>query len=67
MFVIKTTNSEKIASSLVEILINRVKFIYSEKATNFCEIFPLLLTTYIQSKEGEYFAKFFDLLRINEL
>ena len=38
MFVIKTTNSEKIASSLVEILINRVKFIYSEKATNFCEI-----------------------------
>ena len=67
MFVIKTTNSEKIASSLVEILINRVKFIYSEKATNFCEIFPLLLTTYIQSKEGEYFAKFFGLLRINEL
>ena len=44
MFVIKTTNSEKIASSLVEILINRVKFIYSEKATKFCEIFPLLLT-----------------------
>ena len=67
MFVIKTTNSEKIASSLVEILINRVKFIYSEKATNFCEIFPLLLTTYIQSKEGEYFAEFFDLLIINEL
>ena len=24
---------------------DRVKFIYSEKATKFCEIFPLLLTT----------------------
>jgi hypothetical protein len=32
-----------------------LKFIYSEKATKFCEIFPLLLTTvrYIQSKVGK--------------
>ena len=27
-----------------------LKFIYSEKATKFCEIFPLLLTTYIKSE-----------------
>ena len=32
-------------STLVSQLPSRVKFIYSEKATKFCEIFPLLLTT----------------------
>ena len=32
-----------------------VNFIYSEKATKFCEIFPLLLTvcTVVKSKEGD--------------
>ena len=45
-----------------------LKFIYSEKATKFCEIFPLLLTvcTAVKSK-GEDFAKFCGLLRIYEL
>ena len=39
---------------MVEFLIHCVlKFIYSEKATKFCEIFPLLLTvcTVVKSKE----------------
>ena len=48
----------------------RVKFIYSEKATKFCEIFPLLLTvcTVVKSKgknsqnfvafSEEYFEEF---------
>ena len=46
-----------------------VKFIYSEKATKFCEIFPLLLTacTVLSQKQGEDFAKFCGLLRIYEL
>jgi hypothetical protein len=35
----------------------QVKFIYSEKATKFCEIFPLLLTQYIQSKVRGRFCK----------
>ena len=47
-----------------------VKFIYSEKATKFCEIstLPLTGTTEDKSKEetGD-FAKFCDLLRIYEL
>ena len=35
-----------------------LKFIHSEKATKFCEIFPLLLTTqYIQSKVRGRFRK----------
>ena len=42
-----------------------LKFIYYEKATKFCEIFPLLLTTTL--KLGEDFAKFCGLLRIYEL
>ena len=62
MFVIKTTNSEKIASSLVEILINRVKFIYSEKATNFCKI-----STVDLSYDGDLIKKNCGLLRIYEL
>ena len=33
-----------------EISILQIKFIYSKKATKFCEIFTLLLTTVIQSK-----------------
>ena len=42
-----------------------VKFIYSEKATIFCEIFPLLLTvcTVVKSK-GQIAQKFCGLLRI---
>ena len=45
-----------------------VKFIYFEKVTKFCEIFPLLLTrcTAVE-KKGEGFAKFCGLLRIYEL
>ena len=41
-----------------------VKFIYSEKATKFWEIFFLLLTTV---RTGEDFAKFYGLFRIYEL
>ena len=44
-----------------------VKFIYSEKATKFCEIFPLLLTQYVlqfsrqpQFHETESLVHFFD-------
>ena len=46
----------------------QIKFIYSEKATKFCEIFPLTFdySTYSQ-KLGEDFAKFCGLLRIYEL
>ena len=43
-----------------------LKFIYSEKATKFCEIYPLLLTVCTVVKE-EDFAKNFGLLRIYEL
>ena len=45
-----------------------VKFIYSEKATKFYEIFTLLLTGlnwhYIRQKYGGDFTKFYGLLRI---
>ena len=41
-----------------------LKFIYSEKATKFCEIFTLFLSFVVL---GEDFAKFCDLLRIYEL
>ena len=46
----------------------KVKFIYSEKATKFCEIFPLLLTvcTAVKSK-GKSLQKICGLLRIYEL
>ena len=44
-----------------------VKFIYSEKATKFCEIFTLLLSYVVLVKKGEYFAKFCGVLRIYEL
>ena len=43
-----------------------LKFIYSEKATKFGEIFTLLLF-YLVPGEGEDFAKFFGLHRIYEL
>ena len=46
--------------------ITYLKFIYSEKATKFCEIFTLLFTgiKYIGQKQGEDIAKFCGLLRI---
>ena len=45
-----------------------VKFIYSEKATKFCEIFPLLLTTVHTAKsKGKISQIFCGLLRIHEL
>ena len=46
----------------------QLKFILSEKATKFCEIFTLLLTicTVVKSKV-EDFAKFCGLLRIYEV
>ena len=45
-----------------------LKFMYSEKATKFCEIFPLLLTVRtVCQKKAEYFANFCGLLRIYEL
>ena len=46
-----------------------LKFIYSEKATTFCEIFILLLTgtKYVGQKRGEDFAKFCGSLRMYEL
>ena len=45
-----------------------IKFIYSEKATKFCEIFPFLLTvcTVVKSK-GKFSQNFCGLLRIYEL
>ena len=46
-----------------------VKFIYSEKATKFCEIstVDLTVTTFIGQIYGGDFAKFCGLLRIYEL
>ena len=47
---------------------NKVKFIYSEKATKFCEIFHIRFDRYyIWQIYGGDFAKFCDLLRIYEL
>ena len=43
-----------------------LKFIYSEKATKFCEIFTFVLCSASQ-KKGEDFAKFCGLLRTYEL
>ena len=45
--------------------IPKLKFIYSEKAKKFCEIFALLLSYVVPVKED--FAKFCGLLRIYEL
>ena len=44
-----------------------VKFIYSEKATKFCEIFTLILTVCTVVKSKVKIAKFCGLLRIYEL
>ena len=44
-----------------------IKFVYSEKAKKFCEIFTLLLTTVHSQKKGEDFARFFGLFSIYEL
>ena len=45
-----------------------LKFIYSEKAARFCEIFPLLLTTVHRVKSKvEDFTKFCALLRIYKI
>ena len=45
-----------------------LKFIYSEKATKFCEIFTSLLSTvYLQTKVRGRFCKICGLLRIYEL
>ena len=45
-----------------------LKFIYSEKATKFCEIFTLLLSYVVPVKSKvKIFAKFCGLLRIHEL
>ena len=46
-----------------------LKFIYSEKATKYCEIFLSLLSTGVHSdkSKGGDFAKFCGLLRIYEL
>ena len=44
-----------------------LKFIYSEKATKFCEIFPLLLTVCTVVKSKEKISQNFGLLRIYEL
>ena len=56
-------------TQFIQEILNRLdslKFIYSENATKFCEIFTLLLTGTTQDK-GEDFAKFCGLLRIYEL
>ena len=49
-------------SPLITVYIRTVKFIYSEKATKFCEIFPLLLsrvhTVKIKGKISENFVAF---------
>ena len=47
-----------------------VKFIYSEKATKFCEIFPLLLTTVhtvkCKGKISQYFVAFSEYMNFTE-
>ena len=46
-----------------------LKFLCSEKATNFCKIFTSLLSyaVPVKNNKGEDFAKFCGLLRIYEL
>ena len=64
------SNLAFIANELINLLhisnwtlpVSELKFIYSEKAIKFCEIFPLLLTAVHTD-----FAKFCGLLRIYEL
>ena len=53
----------------MNVMKKKVKLLYSEKATQFCEIFTLVLTTYgtHSQKQGEDCAKFCGLLRIYEL
>ena len=41
------------------------KFIYSEKATNFCEIFPLLLTIKSKGKILQNFVAFSECMNFN--
>ena len=47
-----------------------VKFIYSEKATKFCEIFPLILTTVYtvksKGKISQNFVAFSEYMNVNE-
>ena len=43
----------------VQLNLDQLKFIYSEKATKFCEIFPLLLTTvHIGKSKGKISQNF---------
>ena len=48
-----------------------VKFVYSEKATNFCEIFPLLLTTVhtvkSKGKISQNFVTFSEYMNFKEI
>ena len=62
---LKTFPTEAISSLIARIVLIFIKFIYSEKATQFCKIFTLLLTTVHTVREGEDFAKFCGLLRIH--
>ena len=59
--VVKVNTNCSVFTPFPNLSVNAEKFIYSEKATKSCEIFPLLLTT-VKSKED--FAKFCGLLRI---
>ena len=56
-------------ASMKLVKLKKVKFIYSEKSTKFCEIFTLLLSyaVPVKSKLGEGFAKFCGVLRKYEL
>ena len=48
-----------------------VKFIYSEKATKFCEIFPLLLSYVLQVKSNgkilQNFVAFLEYMNFNKI
>ena len=46
----KKSKLEILSLQFVEEFINRLKFIYSEKATKFCEIFTLLLSYVVPVK-----------------
>ena len=69
-FIVLLPNKKKILAALFGFVHNNtivyiIKFVYSEKATKFCEISTLLLST-VQKLGGD-FAKFCGLLRIYEL
>ena len=64
---VRLKNGPDKVQSRYEFWFNLIKFIYSEKATKFCEIFTWLLTVYCGQKLGEDFAKFCGLPRIYEL